>query len=56
MNYPHCTGPCHQGDKECPCPMACESPEDFNALETLGKLIIWFLALVGAGVLFGVFL
>jgi hypothetical protein len=54
-DFPHCTGPCQQGDKPCPCPQSCEAPEDFNGLEVVAKLVIWFLALVGAGVLVGYF-
>lgn len=54
-DFPHCTGPCNQGDKPCPCPQSCEAPEDFNGFEVFGKLVIWFLALVGAGVLVGYF-
>lgn len=52
----HCTGPCQQGDKPCPCPMACEMEDsEMSGFEILGKLIIIFLALVGAGVLVGYF-
>lgn len=54
-HYSVCHGPCDQGRKACPCPVACEreAPENFNGLEILGKLVVWFLALVGAGVLVG---
>lgn len=52
----HCTGPCEQGDKPCPCPMACESPEEFNGLELIGSAVIWLLAIIGAGVLIGAFI
>ena len=56
MNTLHCDGPCQRGDKPCPCPMACEREEDeFDGLEFLGRLVLWFLALVGAGVLVGYF-
>jgi hypothetical protein len=51
-----CNGPCQQGDKPCPCPMACEREDsEMSGFEILGKLIIIFLALVGAGVLVGYF-
>jgi len=53
----HCTGPCHQGDKPCPCPMACESPDtdELGVFEVLGKFLVGVLALVGLGVLVGYF-
>lgn len=52
----HCTGPCNQGDKPCPCPMACESPDsdELGVLEFIGKFIVGVLALIGLGVLVGV--
>lgn len=55
MNYPHCTGPCHQGDKPCPCPMACEQPstDELGVFEILGKFIVGVLALIGLGALVG---
>ena len=55
-HYSRCSGPCDQGRKKCPCPVACEmeAPEDFNALEILGKFVVGVLALIGLGVLVGV--
>lgn len=56
LHYARCHGPCDQGRKKCPCPVACEreAPEDFNALEILGKFVVGVLALIGLGVLVGV--
>ena len=55
MNYPHCTGPCHQGDKPCPCPMACEQPstDELGVFEILGKFVVGVLAMIGLGALVG---
>lgn len=53
-HYAHCGGPCDQGRKPCPCPIACErEAHEFDGLELLGRLVLYFLALVGAGVLIG---
>jgi hypothetical protein len=55
-HYVFCNGPCDQGRKACPCPVACEREDtSMGGFEILGKLIIVFLALVGAGVLVGHF-
>lgn len=56
MNYPHCTGPCQQGDKPCPCPLACEredSVTDISILGLLVRLVIITLAFVGLGAIVG---
>lgn len=55
-HYAHCSGPCQQGRAPCPCPMACErEANDFDGLEFLGKIVVWILALIGAGFLVGYF-
>ena len=54
-HYTFCGGPCDQGRKPCPCPIACEREADnFDGLELLGKAVVWVLALIGLGVLIGV--
>lgn len=52
-HYMTCHGPCDQGRKPCPCPVACEmeTPERFDALEILGKLVVLALAALGFVVL-----
>ena len=55
-NVTNCCSNCDQGRKPCPCPVACEREDpSMGGFEILGKLIIVFLALVGAGVLVGYF-
>lgn len=55
-HYTFCNGPCDQGRKACPCPVACEREDSgLSGFEILGKLVIVLLALVGAGVLVGYF-
>lgn len=51
-----CTGPCDQGDKPCPCPLACEreDPDELSILGVIVKFVVGVLALVGLGVLVGV--
>lgn len=39
----HCTGPCEQGKKPCPCPMSCEMAMDESTFRLLGQA---FLAVV----------
>ena len=34
-----CTGPCDQGDKPCPCPLACEARED-DAPVGIGSIVL----------------
>lgn len=45
----HCTGPCEQGRKPCPCPLSCEVEQalDESTWRLLGKA---FLAVVLAAV------
>jgi hypothetical protein len=55
-HYTFCNGPCDQGRKACPCPVACEREDpSMSGFEILGKLVIVVLALVGAGVIVGYF-
>lgn len=51
----HCNGPCNQGDKPCPCPMACEQPssDELGVFEVLGKFVVGVLAMIGLGALVG---
>ena len=44
-HYSRCTGPCDQGRKPCPCPVACESHDESSYYRGLAGLI-----LSGAGV------
>lgn len=62
-SLPHfsiCHGPCDQGRKPCPCPIACEmeapNSDELGVFEFLGKAVIIVLALIGLGVVVGRFL
>lgn len=49
-HWEECHGPCQQGRLPCPCPQACERAgglQDLSVLETLGRLAVWALAVVG---------
>lgn len=52
----HCTGPCEQGDKPCPCPTACEREDiapDISILGLFIRFVIITLAFVGLGAIVG---
>lgn len=52
----HCTGPCQQGDKPCPCPMACEQADDEISLSNiLLRFVVGVLAFIGLGAIVGYF-
>lgn len=36
-----CNGPCDQGRRACPCPMACQEPEPFDTSSE-----IWFASMI----------
>lgn len=56
-HYTFCNGPCDQGRKPCPCPVACEkeapSTDELGVFEVIGKFIVGVLAMIGLGVLVG---
>ena len=41
-----CTGPCDQGDKPCPCPVACESHDEASYYEGVAGAILGCAAVV----------
>lgn len=43
---PHCTGPCEQGRRPCPCPLACEAEDTVGQKDALELLGMAFLAVV----------
>lgn len=54
-HYARCHGPCDQGRKPCPCPVACEmeAPDELSILGIFVKFIVGVLAMIGFGVLVG---
>ena len=52
-HYASCHGPCDQGRKKCPCPAACEAPDELSILGIFVKFIVGVLAMIGFGVLVG---
>lgn len=57
-HFKACHGPCEQGRKPCPCPMACEEPTSDDGVEALGLivmalLVIVFFAILGLGAVVG---
>lgn len=45
-----CNGPCQQGRKPCPTPVACESPIYDGGMELLGMLFVYLMG-IATGVL-----
>lgn len=51
-----CHGPCEQGRKPCPCPMACEEPSKDDGVDSLGLLmvgVVMLFAIIGVGAVIG---
>lgn len=48
-----CNGPCEQGRKACPCPMACEEPEDEAAIKRMVGCALRYSAIAMAGAIAG---
>lgn len=51
-HYTFCNGPCDQGRKACPCPVACEREDlapDITVLGLFVRFVIITLAFVGLG-------
>lgn len=53
-HYTFCSGPCNQGRKPCPCPVACEKEDNkVGLVDVLVKFIVGVLAFIGLGAIVG---
>lgn len=50
----NCNGPCEQGRKLCPCPMACQVTDDDAAIKHIVRITLIYSAIALCGLITGV--
>lgn len=46
-----CNGPCQQGRKACPCPIACEQEDTSQSKKFIGRVVLVYIAIVLLGII-----
>lgn len=49
----NCSGPCEQGRKLCPCPMACQMADDDAVIKWIVRITLIYSAIVLGGLITG---